>query len=199
MSQEHDYPTELVEQFVRAAHFDINTVKSLLDEHPGLLNIVHDWGPGGLEDALGAASHIGNREIAEYLLSQGAPLTICAAAMLGKTDEVRQFLQDDASLANAKGAHGIPIMVHVAMGGHTDVAALLKEHGCTEGYNSALHGAAMQGHVEMTRWLLENGVTDVNMTNMAKKTPLEIAQAGEHDAVVALLREHGAVEKPDEA
>jgi len=41
------------------------------------------------EDALGAASHMGNWEIAEYLLSKGARSTIFSGAMLGEMDVVK--------------------------------------------------------------------------------------------------------------
>ena len=37
------------------------------------------------ETAIQAATQTGQRDIAEYLISQGAPVDICAAAMLGET------------------------------------------------------------------------------------------------------------------
>ena len=43
-------------------------------------------------DRLQAAAHMGNREIAGFLLHEGAPLDICAAAMLGKRNNVEAFL-----------------------------------------------------------------------------------------------------------
>src|SRR5215471_7157454 len=123
-------PQELVEQFVIAAHFNLPRVKELYEQHPELLNIA--WAKFE-ETALAAASHTGQRAIAEYLLAQGAPMAICTAAMLGDTEAVTSFLHDDPGLANARGAHGIPIMFHAAMSGNTDVTELLLKHGGGEG------------------------------------------------------------------
>lgn len=186
---------ELVKNFVTAGHGDFATVKTLLAETPDLLNAVHDWGEGGLEDALGAAAHVGNRPIAEFLLAQGAPLTICAAAMLGRETDVQNFLEADPSLANARGAHGIPVMIHAAMSGEVSLAERLKKSGCTEGYNSALHGAVAYGHLAMVQWLLESGlVENINQPNFQNLTPLQSAESKGYSEIAALLRLHGAGE-----
>ena len=66
------HPPELVRETVTVAHFDVKRVKELVDARPALARAAVDWGFGDWEDALGAASHMGNREIAEYLLSKGA-------------------------------------------------------------------------------------------------------------------------------
>jgi uncharacterized protein len=102
-------PQELVELFVIAAHFNLPRVKELYEQHPELLN--EKWAKFD-ESALAAASHTGQRAIAEFLLERGAPLVICTAAMLGRKDDVNAFLREDASLANARGAHGISFLFH---------------------------------------------------------------------------------------
>src|ERR1700752_4410270 len=53
-------PPELVREMVTVAHFDLNRVKELVDARPSLARASWDWGFGDWEDALGAASHIGN-------------------------------------------------------------------------------------------------------------------------------------------
>src|SRR5690554_6489663 len=118
--------TDLIRPFVLAAHGNLNAVQSMLAEHPELLTVQYEWGPGDYEDGLGAAAHVGNRPIAEFLLAQGAPLTICAAAMLGRIDNVKSFLDQDSSPANARGAHGITLMFHAAMSGDIELVNLLK-------------------------------------------------------------------------
>src|SRR6202022_1027028 len=50
--------------------------------HQTLAKAAWDWGFGDWEDALGAASHVGNREIAELLLANGARPTIFSAALV---------------------------------------------------------------------------------------------------------------------
>src|SRR5688572_1153771 len=136
-----DISPDMVKEFVIASHFNLDKVKSMLETHPALLMVNHQWGENDFEDGLGAASHVGNRAIAEFFLSKGVPATIFSAAMLGSVDEVKAFLDKDATLANGHGAHGIPVMFHAAMSGNTAVTELLRSKGCTEGYNSSLHAA----------------------------------------------------------
>jgi len=183
---------DLIRPFVIAAHGDLKAVQSMLAEHPDLLTVEYEWGPGDYEDGLGAAAHVGNRAIAEFFLSQGVLLTICAAAMLGRLDDVKAFLDSDSTLANATGAHGIPVMFHAAMSGNLELVKLLKACGNNEGYDDALHGAISFGHTDMVAWLLENGATDVNVPDFRGKTPLQSAEELGQDAVVALLKKHGA-------
>jgi len=59
---------ELVHEFVLKSHGDLETVKRLLGEAPALVNCAWDWGGGDWETGLGAASHVGHREIALFLL-----------------------------------------------------------------------------------------------------------------------------------
>lgn len=82
-----DYPTqepEMVQEMVVVAHGNVARVKELVARHQTLAKAAWDWGFGDWEDALGAASHVGNREIAELLLANGARPTIFSAAMLGQ-------------------------------------------------------------------------------------------------------------------
>ncbi|MBZ0293869.1 MAG: ankyrin repeat domain-containing protein [Anaerolineae bacterium] len=183
---------ETVKEFVLASHFDLNKVQTMLAEDPTLVAFAHEWGPGDLEDGIGAAAHVGNVAIAEYLLSQGAPGNICVSAMLGKLDEVRDYLSADPSLANARGAHGISVMFHAAMSGSTEITSLLKEKGCTEGYSHALHGAINHGHQNMVEWLLENGATELDVLNYQGKTPVARALESDQLQIAELLRQHGA-------
>lgn len=182
---------ELVEPFVIAAHYSLPKVKELYEQNPELLN--EKWAKFD-ESALAAASHTGQRAIAEFLLKQGAPMVICTAAMLGRTEDVAAFLREDASLANARGAHGIPVLFHAAMSGNIDVAELLLENGCDEGFNDALHGAVMYNRVAMAQWLLAHGVTDVNVLNYEEKTPLRVANERGFSEMADVLRAHGGVE-----
>jgi hypothetical protein len=107
----------LVNAFVSNAHADLDEVKRLLAQEPALVKASWDWGGGDFETGLGAAAHMGNREIALYLLDKGAPLDLFAAAMLGYVDVVRAMLNEHPRLRDAKGAHGIPLLVHAQQGG----------------------------------------------------------------------------------
>ena len=108
---------KLVQEFVGNAHGDLNRVKELLAGEPGLINATWDWGGGDFETALGAASHIGRRDIAEFLLAHGARLDIFAAAMLGKLDIVKAALAAFPNAVKTPGPHGIPLLAHAQAGG----------------------------------------------------------------------------------
>ncbi len=107
----------LVNEFVSVAHADLDEVKRLLAEEPALVKASWDWGGGDFETGLGAAAHMGHREIALFLLDNGAALDLFAAAMLGYLDVVRAMLAEHPELRDANGAHGIPLTVHAQQGG----------------------------------------------------------------------------------
>ena len=109
--------TTLVQEFVGNAHGNFARVKELLEQEPALVNATWDWGGGDFETALGAASHMGNKQIANYLLEHGARLDIFAAAMLGKLDMVKAALEAYPEMVNTPGPHGIPLDVHAEAGG----------------------------------------------------------------------------------
>ena len=103
-----------VEAFVGNAHGDLEKVRSLLEDDPTLVNAAWDWGGGDWETALGAASHMHEREIALFLIDHGARIDIFAAAMLGWVDVVRALLAERPELREAKGPHGIPLAAHAS-------------------------------------------------------------------------------------
>lgn len=115
---------ELVNEFVLKAHKDLDRVKELLAQEPKLVNACWDWGGGDFESALGAAAHTGRREIAEFLLENGARMDIFAAAMLGHLDVVKAAITADPRAASAPGPHGIPLVTHAKMGGEKAAAVL---------------------------------------------------------------------------
>ena len=108
---------ELVREFVLVAHSDLAKVQELLAREPELVNAAWDWGGGDWETGLGAAAHTGRREIAMFLLDNGARLDLFAAAMLGYVEVVRGALAVQPELRNARGPHGIPLLVHAQQGG----------------------------------------------------------------------------------
>jgi hypothetical protein len=109
--------SELVAEFVLKAHGDLGVVKQLLEQEPAIVNAAWDWGGGDWETGLGAASHVGRRDIAEYLLEHGARMDVFAAAMLGETEIVRPMLEAQPGLRDARGPHGIPLLAHAEAGG----------------------------------------------------------------------------------
>jgi hypothetical protein len=116
--------SELVAEFVLKAHGDLGVVKQLLEQEPAIVNAAWDWGGGDWETGLGAASHVGRRDIAEYLLEHGARMDVFAAAMLGEIEIVRAMLDAQPELREARGPHGIPLVAHAEAGGEQARAVL---------------------------------------------------------------------------
>ena len=124
-------PPALVREFVGKAHADLPGTKALLAEQPALLNATWDWGGGDFEMGIGGAGHMGHREIAEFLIGQGARMDIFVAAMLGKLDVVKAMAAAYPPLLQSKGPHGIPLMAHAKKGGPAagPVVAFLESQG----------------------------------------------------------------------
>ena len=115
---------KLVEEFVGNAHGNLERVKELLEQEPGLVNATWDWGGGDFETALGAAGHMGSKEIANYLLDHGARIDIFVAAMLGKLEIVKAALSTYPDAKEVPGPHGIPLIAHAEAGGDEAKAVL---------------------------------------------------------------------------
>lgn len=116
----------LVQDFVIFAHSELDMVKKLLDKEPALLNATMDWGGGDWETGLGGASHMGRRDIAEFLIEHGARVDLFAAAMLGQLDVVKALLTLQPKLIDAKGPHGFSLHFHAKAG--KDGAAKVLEY-----------------------------------------------------------------------
>jgi len=117
---------ELVYEFVRKSHSDINKVKELLEEHPTLLNAAHDWKFGDFETGLGAATHMGLKELVKYFLEKGAQANIFTATLFGRMDIVKPMLDFSPISLHAKGPHGLTLLHHAIKGG--DNALEVKEY-----------------------------------------------------------------------
>jgi hypothetical protein len=118
---------ERVAAFVGAAHTDLAEVRRMVERQPSLARAAWDWGFGDWETGLGAASHMGRRDIAELLLAHGARPSIFSAAMLGQLDVIKAFVAASPGIQQTPGPHGITLMAHARAGGpaaHAVVAFL---------------------------------------------------------------------------
>jgi len=118
--RDESFPSQhpfLPKEMVGVSHGNLARVKELLAQHPTLAKASWDWGFGDWETALGAASHVGNRPIAEMLLDHGAAPTIFSAAMLGHLDVVKGFAAAAPNVNQLRGPHGIPLINHARAGG----------------------------------------------------------------------------------
>jgi len=181
-----------IREFVIAGHGNLPRVKEMLAEDPALLNVAQAWSETDHETAIQAAAHVGARELAEFLLAQGAPLALPTAAMLGRTAEVERLLAEQPERIHEAGAHGIPLLAHAALSGDTALCALLYERGARTGAAFALGTAVASGNLGLARWLLDNAQPDLSWKNWQGKTALTLAEEGGHAEIAALLRERGA-------
>lgn len=111
------HPAELVQEMVLVSHFDLKRVKELVEARPSLARAAWDWGFGDWESALGAASHMGKRPIAEFLIEKGARPSLFSAAMLGQIDVVRAFVAAQPGVQRIRGPHSISLLAHAKAGG----------------------------------------------------------------------------------
>jgi hypothetical protein len=124
-------PIPLVKDFVIAGHGNFAKVKEMLQETPNLIYTKFDWGNGDYEAAIEGAGHVGNKEIANYLLEAGSRVTLYVLTMLGKTELVKPVLEQYPALIKAKGPHGFTLLHHAKVGGENgkELYAYLQEKG----------------------------------------------------------------------
>lgn len=114
-----EYPAinpDVVSEVVGVSHFNLDRLKELVDVRPELAKATWDWGFGDWESAIGAATHVGRRDIVFYLLSKGARPTLFTFAMLGDLKTVKSMLDLSPEMLKITGPHGISLMQHAEIG-----------------------------------------------------------------------------------
>jgi len=150
------------------------------------------------------AVYRGDREAAEGLAA-GRELTVFEAAALGRTERLRELLDEDALRANALGDDGFHPLGLACFFGHVDAARLLLERGADVNMLSrnehiqtaAIHaGAASEGKDEGTRYelvklALEHGA-DPNLEQGGGFRAIDAARQNGDERVERLLLDRGA-------
>jgi len=173
------------------AGLQIPLAETLLDHGASL------EGPGtGWRSAVMTALVFGFRGTAEALADRGALVdTLPLAAGLGRLDDARRLLAD----ADAASRHAALSLA--AQHGRADVVALLLDAGedpnrfNPEGHHShstPLHQAALSGHLDAVRVLVERGARLDMRDTLYDGTPLGWAEHGGKTEVAAYLRSRGA-------
>lgn len=111
------YSSDLIERIVTVAHFDLTQLKELIDPHPHLVKSAWDWGFGDWETPLGAACHMGRRDIAEFLFSKGASPSLFSWVLFGDLAMVQQMVEHQPGIERVTGPHSISLLAHARMGG----------------------------------------------------------------------------------
>jgi hypothetical protein len=108
---------DVVKEIVGVSHGNLARVKELVSARPALARVSWDWGYGDWETPIDAASHVGNRPIAEYLMANGARPTIYTAAMIGQLAIVKGWIESVPGVQRNRGPHGITLLAHARNGG----------------------------------------------------------------------------------
>lgn len=148
------------------------------------------------------AIYQGDQARADELLEADPELDIFEAAAVGRTDRVRELLDQDSSLANAWAQDGFQPLGLASFFAHTETVRLLLERGAE--VNSAsrnemkvmpLHSAVAttdpDTRYETAKLLLERGA-EPNARQQDDFTPLMAADQSGDERLVQLLEQHGA-------
>jgi predicted transcriptional regulator len=106
----------VVSEVVGLSHFDLEKLRILVNARPELARASWDWGFGDWESAIGAASHVGRKDIIDFLLSKGARPDIFTFATLGSFDTVKAMIEFVPGLQKTLGPHGISLVQHTKNG-----------------------------------------------------------------------------------
>ena len=193
-------PQPVINRYVSVSHGNLEAMKGMLASYPSLLHANASWD----ELAVEAGAHVGFKPGVQFLLDQGAPLSLPTAAMMGRLEPVKVMLAEDPRRIWEHGAHNMPVMWYPAIGiesgapDYLEIAKLLVQAGADvnahKNGRTALHWAAEKGDTAMADFLLSHGA-DPNARmkrDGGQVTALALAEKGGHAAVAELLRKAGA-------
>jgi ankyrin repeat protein len=155
--------------------------------------------------ALLEALYRGQTEQVKELLAGNPELDVFEAAALGKTDRLREVLDEDSSRANAFGDDGFHPLGLACFFGHVDAARLLLERGADVNalsrndhiQTAAIHAAAAaqvtdeETRYELVQLALEHGA-DPNLPQGGGFRAIDAARQNGDTRVEQLLVQHGA-------
>jgi uncharacterized protein len=149
------------------------------------------------------AIYRGDQARVDELLAANPELDVFEASAVGRTDRLRELLDEDPDLANAWAGDGFQALGLASFFGHVEAVRLLVERGAE--VNSAsrndmkvmpLHSAAATGDLdtryELAKLLLEHGA-DPNARQQDDYTPLMAADQHGDERLRKLLVDHGAI------
>ena len=99
---------DIVREMVSVAHGNLKRVQELVEARPALAK---------------AAIDTGSRDIAEYLIANGARPTLFSATMLGQLDVVKAFIAAHPGAQRIPGPHSISLLTHAKNGNRSAAIA----------------------------------------------------------------------------
>jgi len=178
---------DTIREFVIAAHSDLDTVKTILTEHPNVIDVAHEWQAGQTETALQAAAHTGGRDIAEYLLAQGAKPNTVVYAMLGDAKHFFLMLAKNRKNIYEIGAHDLSLMYHAAIGGNIDIIEQIFMVCDPSELGNGILAATTFSNENAVKWFVANRAP-LQTTDFRGRTPLMIAVEQEDTGIVETLK-----------
>ena len=165
---------------------DLPTVKAVVEAHPQVIEAMNALSPKpGDETPQRAAARGRKLDILQYFIDQGVQPDLFMACAMGDTTMVNAYLTAHPKEVDAKGAHGIQLMVHCNT---PEMVELLLKHGADP--TLALQQLAWSGKVELLEVAIRHG-GKVDPSDTGRR-PLHIASAMGHLAAVELFLKHGA-------
>ena len=126
------FSADQITEFVFAAHSDLEKTTKIADETPLILNCANQLAKGDFETALGGASHMGRRDIADALVARGARMDLFNLAFLGFDTFVEEMVTRSPQYLRAYGPHGFTLLHHAKVGKREKLASWLQKKGLTE-------------------------------------------------------------------
>ena len=191
-----EFPSQdptLVREIVGASHARLDDVEELVGASPALAKAAWDWGFGDWESALGAASHMGRRDIAEVLIAHGARPNVFTFAMLGELDAVRAVTAARPGIQGIPGPHGITLLQHAKNGGEqaVGVVAFLEELGGADPRATSLEVGEEQQAVYVGSYRFGAGKDDTLEVLINSRGTLAIKRGERFARVLNRVEDHG--------
>lgn len=191
-----DFPSQdpaLVRETVAASHTDLERVKTLVTASPALAKAAVDWGFGDWESALGAASHMGRRDIAKLLIDHGARPNVFTFAMLGRLDAVKACVSAMAGLQRIPGPHGITLLQHAQQGGEpaTEVVSYLESLGDADPRAKSLETSDAQKRIYVGRYAFGSGEDETLEVIINRRGMLGVKRGDRFPRFLHRVEEHG--------
>ncbi len=173
---------------------DLAAIKKLLKKTSQLIHAETEAG----ESIILLAVYYGKKEVAEYLLSKAAQLTLFEAVAVGREEETRKAVLENPESVNAYSSDGWTPLHLAAFFGHINIVEFLIEQGAAidlasknENKVAPLHSALANREIAIAEMLLEAGA-DVNVAQASGWAPLHYAAAVGNETIVQSLLSKGA-------
>jgi hypothetical protein len=191
-----EFPSQdpaLVRETVGASHTRLDRVRELVTSSPALAKASWDWGFGDWESALGAASHMGRRDIADLLIEHGARPNLFTQTMLGQLDVVKAAVAAQPGVQRIPGPHGITLLQHARNGGESaqSVVAYLTALGDADEGATSLETNDEEKQRYLGRYVFGPGDDDALDVLTNRQGNLAIKRGDRFSRVLHRVEDHG--------